>query len=360
MSVVSGLFKAVVGLGMIIGVIAVGIVLYLSLSSVLKAPEGEQRTIVNAPVVFTISPGESVTDVAENLEKAGIIDSALLFRIQMRARPEDSLKAGSFQVEPGMSTDDLITLLSTAPLEIGLRFQVIEGMRLEEMAEKLSAEGIIDKDRFLQLTQTPEGATIGGEFVAQSGKPAELGLEGYLFPDTYEIKRSEGDNSEGVIKVMIETMNARITPEMRQTLEERGRSIHQMLTVASIVQREGVVKEELPRIAAVFWNRVDQGMSLGADPTTQYAVAQSPTWWPNLDEIGVDPNSVDHPFNTYRVVGLPPGPICSPSLAAIEAAVNPEETNYLYFVARKNGGGTHVFAETLEEHERNRVIEGNR
>jgi UPF0755 protein len=259
-----------------------------------------------------------------------------------------------------MSVDELIDVLSTSPVEKGITFQVIEGMRLEEIADKLSAEGIVDRDNFLRLTQTPEGvATFQNEFLAASGKPPELSLEGYLFPDTYEIKPTGGDNSETVIRTMLASMEAKFTPEMRQAIADRGATIHQVLTIASIVEREGQVPDELRLISSVYWNRIGDGMHLNADPTTQYARGEQGNWWPDLDPVvagGTALAEIDHPYNTYAFVGPPPGPICNAGLGSIEAALNPEQTEYLYFVA--DGTGKHLFATTLEEHNRNSVQVG--
>jgi UPF0755 protein len=346
---------------MVGAVIAAGVFIYLGVSQALPQPQADST---GQPVMFTVQPGQDVGTIADNLEQAGLLDgiSKQWFILKLKGAGPDKLpKAGRFQLTPGMSVDQLIDTLSTPPAEVGIRFTVIEGMRLEQIAEKLSSEGIISSTIFMQMAGTPEGAAkFQSDFLASSGRPADQGLEGYLFPDTYEIKQSDGDNSEAVIRIMLRTMEEKFTPEMRQAVAEKGRTIHQVLTVASIVQREGVVKEELPDIASVFWNRVDAGMPLDADPTTQYALGRTPNWWPNLDQLGVLPRDVDHPYNTYKFPGLPPGPICSPGLDAIRAAVYPSDTNYLYFVAKNDGTGAHAFAETLEEHERNRVIYGNR
>lgn len=358
MSVIGNIVRIALAIGMAGLVIAAGIFIFFALSQTLKPAEAEGD---KQPVVFTIEPGETVRQIADKLEAARIIDSSLLFQAKLKLRSGDTLKAGRFQVTPGMDTDELITILSTPPVEIGLKFTIIEGQRVEEVAEKLNAQNIVSQTRFLELAQTPEGAaTFQDDFLVEAGRPLDQGLEGYLFPDTYEIKQGEGDNSEAVINLMLQTLRDKFTPEMRTVVAENGRNIHQTMTIASIVQREGVVKEELPLIAAVFWNRLDQGIALGADPTTQYAVAESPDWWPNLDNLGIVPNTVDDPYNTYVVAGLPPGPICSPGFDAIEASVFPVETEYLYFVAKNDGTGAHAFATTLDEHERNRIIYGNR
>lgn len=359
MQIIGSFVKGIVGLAMIAAVLAAGVGIYMFAGNALQfgASAGSADSV---PVAFVIRPGESVNDVAGNLERQGIVDSAFWFTLQLKSSGKDRLiKAGTFQLRTSMDNSDVIEVL-TAPIadEPGVRFQVIEGVRLEEMAESLAAQGLVTPSTFLEATQTQEKVfQYAGTFLQEAGAPEGATLEGYLFPDTYEIKQNPGDNTDAVVKIMFDTMQQRITPEMREKLAAQGRTVHQMLTVASIVQREGVVKEELSTIAAVFWNRVDLGMSLGADPTTQYAIGQSPEWWPVLR---LDPNTVDHPYNTYRVIGLPPGPICAPGLAAIEAAVNPEETDYLYFVAKNDGTSTHAFATTLEEHERNRSLYGNR
>jgi UPF0755 protein len=356
--IVGSIIKGAIGLSMIVVVLAVGAGIYMFVGNSLQS--GVQGGNESVPVAFEIKSGEGVSDVSANLERQDIIDSAFWFTIQLKSSGKDRLiKAGTFQLRTNMDNSEVIEVL-TAPIadEPGVRFTVIEGLRLEETAEKLGAQGLITPSIFLDAVRSPEGvAKYGGAFLQEAGAPSDATLEGYLFPDTYEIKQNPGDNTDAVIKIMLDTMQQRITPEMREKLTAQGRTVHQMLTVASIVQREGVVKEELSTIAAVFWNRVDAGMQLGADPTTQYAVGQSPDWWPVLR---LDPNTVDSPYNTYVIVGLPPGPICAPGLAAIEAAVNPEATDYLYFVAKNDGTNTHAFAHTLEEHERNRALYKNK
>jgi UPF0755 protein len=353
--------KAVVAVVMIGAVVVAGVYIYRATEPLASLGI---RDVPAEPVMFTIAPGETVSEVADNLQAAGLIDSALIFRARLKIlNAEDQMQAGTFQITPGMDMDELIRLLTTPIVERGIRFTVIEGMRAEEMGEKLGAEGVVSTTEFVRLTTSPEGAAqFNSEFLAASGKPADKGLEGFLFPDTYEVKQTGSDNSEAVIKIMLATMEERFTPEMRDEIAkrqvgDRPATVYDALIIASIVQREGVVKEELADIAAVFWNRVDEGMLLNADPTTQYAVGKPGDWWPVLN---LDPNTVDHPYNTYKIVGMPPGPIANAGLDALRATVYPSENNYLYFVAKGDGSNTHVFAETLEEHERNRVLYGNR
>ncbi|MDQ6741083.1 MAG: endolytic transglycosylase MltG [Actinomycetota bacterium] len=360
MRFIAGVLKGLVAIAMMGAVVIVAVFIYASVSKALTAvkPAVDTSTSGAQSVVFTIKPGETVDQIANNLQQQGIIDSTLWFKLKYKTGSSDkTLKAGSFQVTKGMDLDQLITVLSTPPGEAGIKFTVIEGTRLEEIAGKLSSQGIVSATQFIQLAGTPAGASsFSDDFIAASGKPADKGLEGFLFPDTYEIKQAQGDNSQAVIKTMLAGMENKLTPDLRQAIAASGHNTFQVLTMASIVQREGVVPEELPTIASVFWNRIDKGMTLGADPTTQYAVAKEPDWWPNLDQLGIQPNTVNNPYNTYVVQGLPPGPICNPGLAAIKAAISPAQTDYLYFVAKNDGTSTHAFARTYEEHQRNIII----
>jgi UPF0755 protein len=152
---------------------------------------------------------------------------------------------------------------------------------------------------------------------------------------------------------MLDNFDRQVTPEMRQTARAAGRSLHEVVTLASIVEREALLAEEEPVIADVFLNRLEKGMFLRADPTVQYAMGYQPDrgqWWKTpvqLDEY----ETVDSPYNTYLYPHLPPGPICSPGVSAIQAAIYPADTKFLYFMATGDGG--HAFAETWEEHEAN-------
>lgn len=359
MRIIGNIIKGVIALAMIVGVMLGGVFIYSFVQRALPTST-TQAAIEERPVSFEIKSGENTTQIADNLQKLGVIDNAGIFKLQLKMSGQDGqIKAGTYQLTSKMDNSKVIAVL-TAPIEqvAGLKFTVIEGWRLEETAEKLGEQGIISPTHFMELAGTAQGAAqFSDQFMQDAKRPEGAGLEGYLFPDTYEIKKNPGDNSEAIIKLMYSTMEERITPKMVQDLAAKKRTVHQMLSVAAIVQREGILKEELPKIAAVYWNRVDQGIQLGADPTIQYALGKSPAWWPVLN---LDPHTVDTPYNTYVEFGLPPGPICAPGLDAITASVYPEETNLLYFVAKNDGTNGHAFAHTLEEHERNRQIYGNK
>lgn len=357
MRIAGNVIKGIIALAMIVAVLAIGIFLFnidIKFGSSSASGSGQSTS-------FTVQPGETVDTISQHLEQQGIIGNAFLFKVQLKMKGvEKDLKAGDFTLSTGMKTDELIKTLTTSPSELEDEFTVIEGKRLDEIAEQLSVQGIVDSATFMQKAGTPDGArTYDDEFLQSSGRPADQGLEGYLFPNTYKLKKVQGDRSDDVIKTMLGTLEEKFTPEMRKAIADKELTIHQVLTVASIVQREGQKKEELPIIAAVFWNRVEEGMRLDADPTTQYALGKRGNWWPQLD---LSPAEVVHPYNTYTIAGLPPGPICNPGLDAIQATVNPDQNDYLFFVAKNdpNDIGAHAFAKTLDEHEANRVKYGNR
>jgi UPF0755 protein len=364
--IVGGVLKAIISVVMIGAVILAGIFIY-GWAAPLLGGNNPCKDKGKDPVVFVVSPGESVSQVADDLQKSCIIDNAITFRLRVSMlNAGNKIQAGSFSLIPGSDYDTLINQLATSKTVPTTKITVIEGLRLEEIAEKLGNEGVVSPTSFLSKTTTPEGSAVYSDtFIATSGKPADKGLEGFLFPDTYEIKRTGGDDSDTVIRTMLDTMEQRITPEMRAAISQRQidgqpANVYQILTLASIIQREGVFQDELADISSVYWNRLAQGYKdgftvLNADPTSQYANGKPGQWWP---ELTVDQLHIKGPYNTYDNRGLPPGPICNPSLAAIQAAISPNDTQYLYFVAKGNTG-RHAFAKTLEEQERNRIIYGN-
>jgi UPF0755 protein len=222
-----------------------------------------------------------------------------------------------------------------------------EGLRVEEIGELMEAAGVVSSAEFRRALSEAYDLPFLADL------PASAGLEGYLFPATYGFSRVV--TAQEAVRQMLAAFDDRISPELRQDAEAQGLSLHELITLASIVEREAVVSEERPVIAAVFLNRLGLGMRLEADPTVQYAIAAEASsvqefgWWKGgLTESDLQ---VASPYNTYVNVGLPPGPIANPGLASIEAVARPAETDFLFFVARPDG--SHAFAATLEEHRRN-------
>ncbi len=308
----------------------------------IDAPASDDST----PVIFTVQPGETAATIATRLERQGLIRDAELFRLLLRYYGVDEeLEAGEYQLRPNMTMDEIIARLQHGRFKAAL-VVIPEGWRAEEIAWLLEEKGIVDSDEFMRLVR--EGA-YDYEFLRD--RPYGSSLEGYLFPDTYRVPPRF--NAADFIDLMLKTFDARFTPQMRQAAAAKGWTIHEVVTLASIVEREAVVASERPIIAGVFINRLEAGMKLDADPTVQYALGYQGEgmWWKT--PLLLEDLEIDSPYNTYLNAGLPPGPICNPGLASIQAVLEPAETDYLYFVAV--GDGSHVFARTLEEHNRNRA-----
>lgn len=317
------------------------------------------------PVAFTVEPGESATAVAERLEEAGLITDATLFRYYLRYYDLDPyLEAGEFDLQPDMTIPQIAQTLSHAIAD-EIEIRITEGWRLEQTADYLAQnpEFGIDPDDFLALARRAplpaEGGQASGtaeleaqEFLATL--PPGATLEGYLFPDTYRLPADA--TAVDLVNTMLFNFGNRVTAEMQAAAAQQDLSLHGAITLASIVEREAQLPDERPVIASVFLNRLAQGMLLEADPTVQYALGyQQATgqWWKR--PLLYTDLEIDSPYNTYRYPGLPPGPIASPGLASIQAVVSPAQTSYLFFVVdcTASVAGTHVFAETYEEHQAN-------
>jgi UPF0755 protein len=302
----------------------------------------------DTPMTFVVEPGESAATIAARLEELGLVTDGELFRMFIGYHEIDaSLEAGEYVLRPNMTMAEIAETLQHARIE-EVTVTIPEGWRAEQIAQTLAKENIIDGDEFMALVR-------GGKFDYSllQDRPEESSLEGYLFPETYRIPAQA--EAEDLIERMLSTLEERFTPEMRQLAAERGMTIYEVMTLASIVEREAMIAEEQPLIAGVFLNRLEQGMYLRADPTVQYAKGYDATtgqWWASV--APEDWEGVDSPYSTYLYPGLPPGPICSPGLSAIQAVLEPAETEYLFFLAR--GDGSHVFAVTYEEHLQNQEL----
>ena len=184
-----------------------------------------------------------------------------------------------------------------------------------------------------------------GDYLFRNMLAPNSNLEGYLFPSDYVFE--PGANTNVVLNAILQRFDDEVMGTLRAEAAARGLDLPQLVTLASIVEREAMLDEERPLIARVFLNRLAQGMPLMADPTTQYALASPVDWWPKLT---LDPRTVDHPYNTYVIPGLPPGPIANPSLRSMQAVANPADSNALYFRAACEKNGHHNFSVTYEEH----------
>jgi UPF0755 protein len=306
------------------------------------------------PRLFSIQPGETAASVTARLQEEGLISDANIFRLYMRYNGIDQrLAAGNFEVAPSMSMPEIARRLQQARVE-EVVVTIPEGMRAEEVADLMNVQGILDGEAFLSLVKGGSASAQAlGDYTFLS--PGLTTLEGYLFPDTYRLPAPA--SPADLLTRMLDNFEQRVTSEVLAPAEQAGRGTQQVVTMASIVEREATQADERPMIASVYWNRVSGACSpetggayLQADPTVQYAAGKPGEWWwkpPSVEAY----QTVDSPYNTYIHPGLPPSPIASPGLSAIEAAANPAETAYCFFLGA--GDGRHVFAETLAEHQAN-------
>ncbi len=303
----------------------------------------------NSPeeVAFTVEPGESPQSIAERLESLGLVSSAKLFYAYVRYHGlGQSLEAGDYTLRRDMTIPEVVAALQHGSVK-EVEITIPEGWRMEQVAEFLEQKGVMSADAFLAAARS---GVWDERYDFLKDKPDDASLEGYLFPDTYRLPVPA--SPEDLIGRMLDNFGRKVTPQMRQRAVEMGFTLHEVVILASIVEREAVIPEERPIIASVYLNRLKKGMYLQADPTVQYAKGYDPVtkrWWApmTIEEM----SSVQSPYNTFLNPGLPPGPICSPGLDSIKAVLYPADTDYLFFFSR--GDGTHVFAKTYEEHLKN-------
>jgi UPF0755 protein len=289
--------------------------------------------------------GESPPYVAANLESQGLISDASAFTAFLQyAGLDTTLQAGDYLLSPVMSPLEIARALQDpTPKEVD--FTVLEGWRLEEIADSLPTSGLeISPQQFLDATRQPPA---GYPFLDELA-PGQS-MEGFLFPGSYELAR-ESSVSQVLIS-LLDNFSVHITPEIETGIQRQGLSMLQAVILASIVEREAIVEDEMPMLASVFLNRLVAGIPLEADSTVQYALGYNEsqkTWWTN--PLSSRDLEFDSPYNTYRYPGLPPGPIANPGLNALEAVAFPADTPYYYFRATCDGSGRHTFAETFQEH----------
>ncbi|MFF2480477.1 endolytic transglycosylase MltG [Paenibacillus sp. NPDC058071] len=314
---------------------------------------GLKPTKAGEPKQVVIEKGSSAFVVSDVLEKQGIIRNSFIFKYYLKLKNEGTrFQAGTYELSPGMDKDAVIAKLNSGETvkEDTIKFTIPEGFTVLQIADKLAADKLVDRDKFLALADSATADWGDIEAVRSIPKDGKLHhrLEGYLFPETYELKMESTE--QDILNRMLAELDKKLDalPEnWQEAMEERKLNLHQLLTIASLVEREVVVKDERAIVSGVINNRIKKGMPLQIDATVQYLLDKPKERLMEKDLL------IDSPYNTYKTKGLPPGPIASPSLASIEAALYPEETDYFYYVTKKDGSQSHLFAVTYKEHLKN-------
>jgi UPF0755 protein len=287
-----------------------------------------------ATLTLEIPANEGALVIAGHLARGAVVRSAPEFLLLSALRGSvRRLHAGEYEIAPGASTVDVLALVESGRVKQHLVLHP-EGASLAELAHALETQGLASAADVIRTGHDPA-------FLRALGVDAPS-VEGYLFPDTYAFIR--GMTPQQMLGRMVQRLGTKLGSTMEARARQRSLTLHQLLTLASIVEREAVARDERRLIAAVFWNRLRQGMLLQADPTVQYAVGKERRTLARADL------QAESPYNTYRYPGLPPGPIASPGLDAIEASLDPAPVAFLYFVAVDDHH--HHFSTTLEEHNR--------
>ena len=312
-------------------VIAGGAWLYTSLRRPYKGYEASEQFV-------EIPPGTGTAGMGRRLAEAGVVRSAQSFRAGVWLRGSGRrLQAGEYRFDRPMTVAEVVDKIARGDVYVrALTFR--EGLTIREMAAVFESAGYGSAADFVAASRN---AALVRDF-----DPEAKDLEGYLFPDTYTLPRRT--TAAQLVERMVSRFQKVLTSELRSRAAERGFTVRQVVTLASLVEKETAKAEERPVVAGVYANRLEMGMGLQCDPTVIYALMLAGRYDGNIRKGDLQ---IDSPYNTYRYAGLPPGPIAAPGEAALQAAADPADVPYIYFVSRNDG--SHVFSATLEEHNRN-------
>lgn len=285
-----------------------------------------------------IQPGATVTEIGQGLVAAGVVRDGWVYRGALWwTHSTTRLKAGEYRFDHPMTAIEAVTKIARGDVYVR-KITFPEGLNLFDMAKLYESHGFGPASDFLAAARNVS--------LISDVDPDAKDLEGYLFPETYALGRLNA--APKLVRMMVDRFKNVVNADVRQRADAQGLSVRQLVTLASIIEKETGNADERPVVAAVYRNRLKIGMALQADPTVVYALEKAGHYDGNIHKQDL---ALDSPYNTYKYSGLPPGPIASPGKAALEAALEPASVPYLYFVSRNDG--THVFAKTLAEHTRN-------
>ena len=308
------------GLLLVVGVLGVIYVIYTTATG----GDGEREPPETARV--EVVKGDTLSSVAEKLEQAGVIDNALMFKVEARVEGHEDteIKTGEYTFKRGEDTGKILAKLTAGVAAPIVAITVPEGLDLEQTAEQVASQSDVSSAQFEEAARKTD---YGYGFLED---PAIKSTEGFLFPKQYEFER--GTTAPQMVTRMLEQYLLETqTLDISGAKERLNLTEYELVTVASIIEKEASSPEERPLVASVIYNRIRKDMPLQIDATVLYSL-DSPK-----EELSLADLKVDSPYNTYENTGLPPGPICSPSRQSLEAAINPAETDYLYYVLKSNG-----------------------
>lgn len=294
-------------------------------------------------VKVKIPMGSHLKEITTILEDEGVIQNKDLAYYYLRFKGQTQLQAGTYMLSPSMEVKEIAARLKEGKVfKESIQFTIPEGYNIEQIAERLEAEGLVNYDEFLNIVQTGDFSNINIVKEIPNINDRRYRLEGFLFPKTYTIE--EGASVKDIISMMLKQTDKEISEEWLKEIKKQNKSLYEIMILASIVEEEAATKSEQAKIAGVYYNRLKIGMKLQADATIQYALPET------KQRVLYSDLEIDSPYNTYQREGLTPSPIASPGIDAIKAAIYPEEHEFKFYVTKKDGSREHYFSKTFDEH----------
>ena len=310
-------------------------------------------------VRFVITQGEGVKKIGKNLADKDLIGSKFYFEIYVwRKKKETEFQAGTYNLNSRMSIVEIVEILTSGlTVKNERKITIIEGWNLRDVGQYFEREGMFQSEELLELVGFPKidyrynkdmerPKDYSDKLSLLKDKPKYYSLEGYLFPDTYIIYNDA--SLEDIVLKMLHNFDSKLTSKMREDIKKQEKTIYEIITMASVIEKEVRDPEEMKIVSGIFWKRIDVWQPLQSCASLAYILGI------NKPVYSIEDTKIESPYNTYQNYGLPPGPICNPGLAAIEAAIYPKETEYNYFLSKKENGET-VFSRTIEEHNLNKA-----
>jgi len=288
-------------------------------------------------IMYEAKRGMGDEEISLELEKMGIIKNSIFFRIYAYATGKDKkIQAGTYNLSPKMSVVQILEKFVLGDV-VKNKITIIEGFRAKDIANYLESKNFYKKEEFLESVDKGWNE----EFTFLESKPKGLNLEGYIFPDTYNV--ALGTTSEDFLRITLKNFNKKLTTDLRNEIEKQKKSIFQIITMASIIEKEVKTLEDKKNVAGILWKRLEVGMPLQVDATVNYFTGKSDS------RVKIVDTKIDSPYNTYKYTGLPLGPISNPGMDSILASIYPTKNDYWYYLSA-NGNGQTIFSKTLEEH----------
>ncbi|OWZ83433.1 endolytic transglycosylase MltG [Natranaerobius trueperi] len=328
--------------------LVIGFLLMLGISGIYFYVVNALQPVEVDDTEIIIQSGTNMDEVSEILEEKEVVRNATIFRFYAIYNNYDGkIQAGEYLFTGKLSPDEILEkMIHGDVIDRSIRFTIPEGLRVDQVARRLEDQGLGDKEKYIELFSSDDWDYW---FLEDFDEGVKFPVEGFLYPETYNVNADATEKE--VVKKMLDQFDKMFTEKYERKMENRDVSVVDLMTLASIVEREAVRDDERERIAGVFYNRLENNMRLESCATVEYIIQE------NKPVLSYEDTQIESPYNTYRNNDLPPGPIASPSSSSIEAVLNPEEHEYLFFVSKLDGSGKHVFSKTYQEHEVQRTIQ---